>query len=101
MKRRTSKLVCILVCCALLIGMLPSLALAANESKELNPQISYTGGGLTFEKVSHVNTPLEQADGVVDYAGNGSIAVHDPNGATDLVGDRGQSYSYAAAAHGD
>ena len=36
------------------------------------------------------------ADGVVDYIGNGMITEADKG-----QGDRGQSYSYAAASHGD
>lgn len=39
---------------------------------------------------------LRAPDGVVDYIGDGMIAETDKG-----QGDRGQSYSYAAASHGD
>ncbi len=91
----------LLLCCVMVVGLLPAGAWAAEEAPALVPQHTYTGAGMTFEKISHVNTPLEQPDGVVDYAGGGSIAVHDPNAPGELLGDRGQSYSYAAEAYGD
>lgn len=41
---------------------------------DLSPKYTYNGGGVTFEKISHADTGTEQADGIVDYLGNGSIA---------------------------
>lgn len=101
MRKERNKVLSFVLCCAMLIGMLPTAAFATEEPGLLDPQYTYRGAGMTFEKISHVNTDLEEPDGVVDYAGNGSIAIHDPNAETDLVGDRGQSYSYAAASYGD
>ena len=56
---------------------------------------------MTFEKVSHANSPTETADGIVDYTGNGSIAPYVQGVSADGNGDRGQSYSYASASYGD
>ena len=41
---------------------------------DFTPKYTYSGDGMTFEKVSHANSPTETADGIVDYTGNGSIA---------------------------
>lgn len=98
MKKHIRKFTALLLSGVMMAGLAVP---AAAAYPELDPQITYSGAGLTFEKVSHANTSLGEPDGVVDYAGNGSVAVHDPNVATDLVGDRGQSYSYAMASHGD
>lgn len=83
-----------------------SMALAISTiapvfAAELTPKYSYTGGGVTFEKVSHANTSVETADGIVDYTGNGSIAPYVQGVSSDGNGDRGQSYSYASASYGD
>lgn len=56
---------------------------------------------MTFEKVSHADQGLSQADGVVDYTGAGTIAPYTAGLSTTGNGDRGQSYSYAAASSGD
>ncbi|MCH4849857.1 hypothetical protein [Bifidobacterium pseudolongum] len=62
----------------------------------LNAYNALNGNGMRFEKVSHPQAGLRAADGVVDYIGNGMITEADKG-----QGDRGQSYSYAAASHGD
>lgn len=64
--------------------------------KIVNTYTSQNGNGMTFEKVSHPSNGLQTADGVVDYIGNGAITEEDQG-----QGDRGQSYSYAAASYGD
>ena len=77
-------------------------AYAAEGTNELKGQFSYTAqDGTVFEKVSHPDTGLEQADGIVDYLGNGQIGEHVSGTSTVGEGDRGQSYSYAAASYGD
>ena len=68
------------------------------------PQYTYNSqndNGMTFEKVSHADQGLSQADGVVDYTGDGTIAPYTAGLSTTGNGDRGQSYSYAAASSGD
>lgn len=62
----------------------------------LNAYNALNDNGMRFEKVSHPQAGLRAADGVVDYIGNGMITEADKG-----QGDRGQSYSYAAASHGD
>lgn len=66
------------------------------SKKIVNTYTSQNGNGMTFEKVSHPSNGLQTADGVVDYIGNGAITEEDQG-----QGDRGQSYSYAAASYGD
>ena len=34
---------------------------------DFTPKYTYSGDGMTFEKVSHANSPTETADGIVDY----------------------------------
>lgn len=72
----------------------------AFAAEETSYPITYTNGDYTFEKISHPDSPLESADGIVDYVGNGSIAPF-VNGVSESNGDRGQSYSYASAVYGD
>ncbi|MCI6675480.1 MAG: hypothetical protein MSG78_00925 [Clostridiales bacterium] len=67
----------------------------------LSSTYTYSGGGLTFEKISHPDTPVESADGIVDYIGNGSIAPYICGESETGRGDRGQSYSYASLSYGD
>ena len=77
-----------IVACATALAGIPATAMA-DDSAGLTPQYTYNSqndNGMTFEKVSHADQGLSQADGVVDYTGDG---------------DRGQSYSYAAASSGD
>lgn len=73
---------------------------AASTQNELSPTTTYTNGEYTFEKVSHPNSPVETADGIVDYLGGGKIAEY-VDGESEGNGDRGQSYSYASAVYGD
>ncbi len=78
-----------------------ALTTNAENTKELNSIYKYTNEGFTFEKVSHVNTPVENPDGIVDYLGQGVVGSY-VDGESELGnGDRGQSYSYASATYGD
>lgn len=74
---------------------------AAAEEDILSPEYTYTGGGVTFEKISHPDSPVETADGIVDYIGGGSVAPYVYGESEPGYGDRGQSYSYASASYGD
>ncbi len=58
---------------------------------------SYTLDGVTFDKLSHPNSPVSTPDGIVDYVGNGAVSVPQEGG----TGDRGQSYSWSAISYGD
>lgn len=92
-----------IVACATALAGIPATAMA-DDSAGLTPQYTYNSqndNGMTFEKVSHADQGLSQADGVVDYTGNGTIAPYTAGLSTTGNGDRGQSYSYAAASSGD
>lgn len=92
-----------IVACATALAGIPATAMA-DDSAGLTPQYTYNSqndNGMTFEKVSHADQGLSQADGVVDYTGDGTIAPYTARLSTTGNGDRGQSYSYAAASSGD
>lgn len=92
-----------IVACATALAGIPATAMA-DDSAGLTLQYTYNSqndNGMTFEKVSHADQGLSQADGVVDYTGDGTIAPYTAGLSTTGNGDRGQSYSYAAASSGD
>lgn len=92
-----------IVACATALAGIPATAMA-DDSAGLTSQYTYNSqndNGMTFEKVSHADQGLSQADGVVDYTGDGTIAPYTAGLSTTGNGDRGQSYSYAAASSGD
>lgn len=92
-----------IIACATALAGIPATAMA-DDSAGLTPQYTYNSqndNGMTFEKVSHADQGLSQADGVVDYTGDGTIAPYTAGLSTTGNGDRGQSYSYAAASSGD
>lgn len=92
-----------IVACATALAGIPATAMA-DDSAGLTPQYTYNSqndNGMTFEKVSHADQGLSQADGAVDYTGDGTIAPYTAGLSTTGNGDRGQSYSYAAASSGD
>lgn len=92
-----------IVACATALAGIPATAMA-DDSAGLTPQYTYNSqndNGMTFEKISHADQGLSQADGVVDYTGDGTIAPYTAGLSTTGNGDRGQSYSYAAASSGD
>lgn len=92
-----------IVACATALAGIPATAMA-DDSAGLTPQYTYNSqndNGMTFEKVSHADQGLSQADGVVDYTGDGTFAPYTAGLSTTGNGDRGQSYSYAAASSGD
>ena len=97
----------VLLCLAMAVGMLPTMALAGESDTEtVFPYTYATENDETAEKVSHPqvapNSKYEgnrRNDGVVDYIGNGQIAAN--GGYGDDSGCRGQSYSWSAMAYGD
>lgn len=79
------------VLCALLIaaiGCSVTLGVAAAPQAE--------GFNEQRTKISHSQSPIKTVDGIVDYIGDGVVSAADQG-----QGDRGQSYSWAAIAHGD
>lgn len=104
-RRNNKAIACLgaIVACATALAGIPATAMA-DDSAGLTPQYTYNSqndNGMTFEKVSHADQGLSQADGVVDYTGDGTIAPYTAGLSTTGNGDRGQSYSYAAASSGD
>ena len=97
----------VLLCLAMAVGMLPTMALAGESDTEtVFPYTYATENDETAEKVSHPqvapNSKYEGSrrnDGIVDYIGNGMIAAN--GGYGDDSGCRGQSYSWSAMAYGD
>lgn len=82
---------------AILVSPLPAHAEDASGAVTYN-----AGNGYSFEKLSHPTVGTSQPDGIVDYQGDGAVAVPGADGNTaNNEGDRGQSYTWAAASYGD
>lgn len=99
MKQRTRKLLTLL----LIAAMVMSLAVPAFADNTVYSETPYTydAGDYTFGKISHADKATGQPDGLVDYTGDGTVAVTGTVEGADGQGDRGQSYSWAAMAYGD
>ena len=102
MKRR---ILSVLLCAALLVGLLPAAAFAADTGDTFQYQYAAENGD-TATKISHPavapnanGTDARTNDGVVDYVGNGVIS--DEIGSDSTSGARGESYSWSALGHGD
>ena len=103
MKKR---LLSILLCLVMVVGLLPVSALADEAESTDFPYKYRTLNSQMAEKVSHPNVAPNsnnqfprRADGVVNYAGNGTL---DTNVLSpDAPGDRGESYSWSALGYGD
>ncbi len=90
---RSKAIACLgaIVACAMTFTGIPASAMA-DESTSLTPQYTYDSqNGMTFEKISHADQGLSQADGVVDYNGNGTIKEYVAGQSETGNGDRGQS----------
>ena len=99
MKQRTRKLLTLLLIAAMVMSLMVP-ALAADTAQSETPY-TYDAGDYTFGKISHPNSAPGQPDGLVDYTGNGTVAVTGTVTGADGQGDRGQSYAWAAMAYGD
>lgn len=73
------------------------------EDTAASGTVTYKAGtGYDFEKLSHPTVGTSQPDGIVDYLGNGEVAVPgDSDNTANNEGDRGQSYSWSAVSYGD
>ena len=102
MKKRILSIVLVLV---MLVGILPTAAFAANESDSAFKYTYEAGNGVTASKLSHPqvapNTGFgdKYNDGVIDYAGKGTLT--DQIGTDGTSGARGLSYSWSALGYGD
>ena len=95
--RRVGTLGLVAALAAILVSPLPAHAEDASGSVTYN-----AGNGYSFEKLSHPTVGTSQPDGIVDYQGDGAVAVPGADGNTaNNEGDRGQSYTWAAASYGD
>lgn len=95
--RRVGTLGLVAALAAILVSPLPAHAEDASGAVTYN-----AGNGYSFEKLSHPTVGTSQPDGIVDYQGNGAVAVPGTDGNTaNNEGDRGQSYTWAAASYGD
>lgn len=95
--RRVGALGLVAALAAILVSPLPAHAEDASGAVTYN-----TGNGYSFEKLSHPTVGTSQPDGIVDYQGGGAVAVPGADGNTaNNEGDRGQSYTWAAASYGD
>lgn len=95
--RRVGTLGLVAALAAILVSPLPAHAEDASGAVTYN-----AGNGYCFEKLSHPTVGTSQPDGIVDYQGNGAVAVPGADGNTaNNEGDRGQSYTWAAASYGD
>ena len=95
--RRVGTLGLVAALAAILVSPLPAHAEDASSAVIYN-----AGNGYSFEKLSHPTVGTSQPDGIVDYQGDGAVAVPGADGNTaNNEGDRGQSYTWAAASYGD
>ena len=92
MKKRLTKIMSMLLCCVMLLGLLPTTAFAAvvkdedgNISYEPTEQGGYSNGGYTIDKISHPTRGSGEIDGIL----------------TGEDQDRGNTYSWSMAEAGD
>lgn len=84
--RRVGTLGLVAALAAILVSPLPAHAEDASGAVTYN-----AGNGYSFEKLSHPTVGTSQPDGIVDYQGNGAVAVPGADGNTaNNEGDRGQ-----------
>ncbi|WP_295268462.1 hypothetical protein [uncultured Catenibacterium sp.] len=74
---------------------------ATGDNSEFTPSVTYSKGDYTFGKISHPDKAQATTDGLVDYLGDGKVAVTGQDPAATGQGDQGQSYSWAAVGYGD
>ena len=79
--------------------MVPALATESGEYSDT--PVTYSSSGYDFGKISHSDKGVKEADGIVDYTGNGTVGVSGVDDGADGQGDRGQSYAWSALAYGD
>lgn len=97
LKRKSKSVLAILVSAIMLAGTTTAMGVDDNETEILPENIVYYGGGHTATKISHPTKGEGENDGIVDYAGNGTVEVNPET----AQGERGQSYSWSSLAYGD
>ena len=102
MKQRTRKLLTLLLIAAMVMSLaVPAFADNTAYTAYSETPYTYDAGDYTFGKISHADKAPGTADGIVDYTGDGTVAVTGTVEGADGQGDRGQSYSWSAMAYGD
>ena len=101
MKKAKGRLLSLLLCASMVIGLFTGLTVSASAADEelLTGLTTYSNNGYTFEKVSHYNAGTETADGIVDYTSPLQITAN-TDGNNDSA-DSVQSYTYCAVSYGD
>lgn len=99
MRKNLKKLATIFLAVAMIFSIAVP-AFAANDSYS-DTTYGYRTNEYEFGKISHPNNATSTPDGLVDYMGNGNVAVSGSVAGADEQGDRGQSYSWSAMAYGD
>lgn len=94
MKTRTRRLLTLLLIAAMTMSLMVP-ALAVNTAQSETPY-TYDAGDYTFGKISHADKAPGTPDGIVDYTGDGTVAVTGTVTGADGQGDRGQSYSWGS-----
>ena len=104
MKKR---ILSILLCLAMVVGLFPSMAFAAEGDTATAFPYTYSAeNDRTAEKISHPQVepnakgkPERTNDGIVNYIGGGKLDTE--VGTANAPGCRGESYSWSALGHGD
>ena len=73
MKTRTRRLLTLLLIAAMTMSLMVP-ALAVNTAQSETPY-TYDAGDYTFGKISHADKAPGTPDGIVDYTGDGTVAV--------------------------
>lgn len=92
MKNVMKRITAISLTAALAVTVPMSLAASA-ETQTAQSQTD----GYDLTKISHPDRGSGEADGIVDYIGNGAVTIDPENG----EGDRGQNYSWSSVSYGD
>lgn len=70
---------------------------AAAAETAAGPIVYQSGSGYAAEKITHPDSDVGTADGIVNYIGNGKLTENLEHG----TGDRGQNYTWGSIGYGD
>lgn len=102
MKKSAKRLLTLLMVAAMVFALTaPAMAQNASDSDYSETPYTYSAGSYEFGKITHPDSDVSTPDGIVDYTGNGNVAVSGTVEGAYGQGDRGQSYSWSAMAYGD
>lgn len=96
LKRKSKSVLAVLISAIMLAGTTTAFGVE-NDTELLPENIVYYGDGYTATKLSHPTKGEGEVDGIVDYAGNGTVEVNPET----AQGERGQSYSWSSLPYGD